>query len=95
MLDNRIKELQATKDKISELTDTYETAGNDLRLRVLEKQEMIRQVTQELHELNRQNLKKTYELEDIIEQIDAIKYNESMFITADRAKTLKKQESYS
>jgi hypothetical protein len=34
-------------------------------------------------------------LEDLIEQIDAIKFNESMFITGNMAKSLKKQESYS
>jgi hypothetical protein len=31
----------------------------------------------------------------LIEQIDAIKFNESMFITGNMAKSLKKQESYS
>ncbi len=34
-------------------------------------------------------------MEDLIEQIDAIKFNESMFITGNMAKSLKKQESYS
>lgn len=95
VLDNRIKELKATKAKIFELTDNYETANNDLRNRVLEKQEAIKQITQELHELNRHNLNKTYDLEDLIDQIDALKYNDSMFLTANKAKTIKKQESYS
>jgi len=49
-------------------------------------------IKQELHQLNRGNLKQTYELEDIIEQIDAIKYNETMFITGTKNMPANKQK---
>lgn len=51
-------------------------------------------IKQELAALNRQNLQKTYELEDMIDEIDAIKYSNSMFLTAAKSKQTKKQESY-
>ena len=68
-LDDQIEKFSKTKKHYEEKAEEYRVKGRQLRGKLKESEAQIERVKAELMAFNRGNLKKIYELEDIIDQI--------------------------
>jgi len=93
---NQISKFELTKKQL----DKKVTANTDLieeySIRCKEKQIDINDTVKELQDFNKKNLQKTYLLEDLLDQIEALKNERQLFLTNNEkiGKSLHKQQSY-
>ena len=66
-LDQQIEQLTKTRDHYTMKNDEYEKLGREFQEKCQNSQQQIDRVKAELTAFNRQNLKKIYELEDVMD----------------------------